>query len=190
MMKQTMKRWSMLLLAAPVLLTACSKASDGENNDEEVITTVNLKVTPHTGGGNAVVFSIDDLDGPGGNLPTQQNVVLAPNTMYHFELELLDKTKNPAADITGEVDEEGDAHRIYYLPSAGSNIQVTGLNNDDNGIPLGTTGFITTGAAGTGNLRVVLRHYGGNPPNKGAQDTWDSPKSSSDVDVTFNTAVQ
>jgi hypothetical protein len=190
MMKQSMKRLYLLLLAAPVFLAACSKADEGENNDEEVITTVTLKIMPHTGSGNTLVFSVDDPDGPGGNAPIQQNVVLAANTMYHFELELLDKTKDPDADITGEVDEEGDAHRIYYLPSAGNSISVTGLNNDANGIPLGTTGFINTGAAGTGTLRVVLRHYGGNPPNKGANDAWDNSKSSSDVDVTFNTVVQ
>lgn len=189
-MIQTMKHWYLLLLAAPVFLAACSKATDGENNDAEVITTVNLKVMPQTGSGNTLVFSIDDPDGPGGNAPTQQRVALAPNTMYQFELELLDKTKDPDANITDEVEEEGDAHRIYYLPSVGSNIQVTGLNNDGDGIPMGTTGFIATGAAGTGTLRVVLRHYGGNPPNKGAADTWDNPKSSSDVDVTFTTVVQ
>lgn len=188
-MNKQLLKWPMMMLSAGILFTACSKDNEGENHDEEVITTVTLKLTPQAGGDELSV-SFDDPDGPGGNAPTQQDLVLAPNTTYRFELELLDKTKTPNANITGEVEEEGDAHRVYYQPSAGSGITISGLNNDANGIALGTTGTLTTTNAATGTLRVVLRHYGGNPPNKDANDAVDSPKASTDVDVTFNTSIQ
>ena len=185
------QKWPMLLLAAATLFTACSKDNDneGEGNEEEVITTVVLKLTPQSGGA-ALQYTYDDPDGPGGNAPTKQDVVLAPNTQYSFEIELLDKTKTPVADITEEVKEEGAEHRIYYLPTGVTNLTVSALSNDANGIPLGTSGTLTTGAATSGTLRVVLRHYGGNPPNKVADDPVDSPKSSTDVDVTFDVRVQ
>ena len=189
-MKARTMKWMALVLLASTLFTACKKDHEGEHNHEEVITTVTLKITPHTGVGPTLVYSYDDLDRPGGNNPTIQNIVLAPNMQYHFEIELMDKTKNPAANITQEINNEKESHRFYYLPSAGSNITISGLNNDANGVPVGTTGMLATGAAASGNLRVVLRHYGGNPPNKAATDAVDSPKSSTDVDVTFTTNLQ
>lgn len=191
-MKQSTSKWPLLLLAASTLfVTACNKDDDdeGEGNEEEVITTVIMKFTP-VSGGNTIQFSYDDPDGDGGNPPTRQDIVLAPNMQYNFEVELLDKTKNPPADITEEVEEEDDEHRVYFTSAAGSNVNVSALNTDDNGITLGTAGRLTTGAAATSTLRVVLRHYGGNPPNKAENDPVDSQKSSTDADVTFNVRVQ
>ncbi|OLY92320.1 hypothetical protein SAMN05444008_11585 [Cnuella takakiae] len=189
-MKQFQMKWPVLLLAATTLFTACNKDDDeGEGNEEEVITTVTMKLTP-VGGGSTIQFSYDDPDGPGGATPVLAPVTLPVNKQYNFELELLDKTKNPVANITTEVTAEGDEHRFYLIPAATSNLTISGLNNDANGMPLGTTGVLSTGAAANGTLRVVLRHYGGNPPNKATTDPVDSPKSSTDVDVTFNVTLQ
>lgn len=181
-------KWPVLALMGALLFAGCKK-DHGEDHEEEVITTVVLRLTPSTGG-TALQFTYDDPDGPGGNQPNVQNIVLAPATTYNFTVEFLDKTKNPVANITSEIMEEAEEHRMYYLPGAGSNITVSGLNNDRNGIPLGTSGVMTTGASANGTLRVVLRHYGGNPPNKAAADAVDSPKSSTDADVTFTTRIQ
>lgn len=189
-MNKSQMKWPLMLLAAATLFTACNKDDDeGEGNEEEVITTVTMKLTP-VGGGTTIQFSYDDPDGPGGATPVIAPVSLSANRQYNFEIELLDKTKNPVANITTEVAAEGDEHRFYYLPTAGSNLTVSGLNNDANGMPLGTTGVLATGAVATGSLRVVLRHYGGNPTNKAAADAVDSPKSSTDVDVVFGTILQ
>lgn len=190
-MNKLQLKWPVMLMAAALLFTACSKDDDdeGEGNEEEVITTVTLKLTP-VGGGTTLQFSYDDPDGPGGASPVVAPVNLPANRQFNFEVELLDKTKNPVSNITTEVAAEAAEHRFYYLPSGGSNITISGLNNDANGVPLGTTGVLATGAPATGSLRVVLRHYGGNPPNKAAADAVDSPKSSTDVDVTFGTVLQ
>lgn len=189
-MNKLQLKWPVLLLAATMLFTACNKDEDeGEGNEEEVITTVTMKLTP-VGGGTTIQFSYDDPDGPGGVTPVMAPVTLPANRQYNFEIELLDKTKNPVANITTEVAAEAAEHRFYYLPSGGSNITISGLNNDANGVPVGTTGVLATGAAASGSLRVVLRHYAGNPPNKAAADAVDNPKSSTDVDVTFGTVLQ
>ncbi|MBA2328296.1 MAG: hypothetical protein H0V91_01615, partial [Flavisolibacter sp.] len=97
---------------------------------------------------------------------------------------------SPVENITAEVAAEAASHRFYYQPSAGSNITVTNFNNDEAGIPLGLTSTWATGSAATGTIKITLRHYPGNPPNKAADDTVTSTKSSTDIEVDFNTRVQ
>jgi hypothetical protein len=190
MKKEILKFGLSLFAASALLLTSCEKDNEGgEGNDEEVITTVQMTFIP-VGGGNTVTYKFDDPDGPGGGNPSKDEIVLMPNKTYGVTVQLLNKTVSPAADITTEVAAEADAHRFYYEPSGGSNITVAGLNNDGNGIPLGITSTWTTGAAATGTIKVTLRHYPGNPPNKAAGDLVNSSKSSTDVEVEFNTRLQ
>jgi hypothetical protein len=189
-MKKHLLRFGLVLSAATLILSSCEKDKDEhEEHEEEVITTLQLTFVP-VGGGNTATFKYDDPDGPGGNNPTIDQIVLAPNKTYNVSLQLLNKTANPVADITEEVEEEGQAHRFYFAPSAGSNITVANLNNDANGVALGTTSQWTTSAAATGSVRVTLRHYAGNPPNKAASDLVNSSKSATDIEVDFNTTVQ
>lgn len=171
------------------LLTACSKDNDPEENEEELITTMKVTFVP-VGGGTTVTYQFKDLDGDGGAAPTQDEIVLAPSKTYNVSIQLLNETETPAEDITLEVQAEADAHRFYYQPSGGSNITVGSLNNDPNGVPLGITSTWTTGTVATGTIDITLRHYGGNPPGKDAADPVNSPKSSTDLAVTFNTKIQ
>ena len=191
MMKKQFSRFSLLLLGSAMLtITACEKDDhDHEHNEEEVITTVQLNFVP-VGGGNTLTYKFDDPDGDGGAAPTKDQIVLAANKTYNVTLLLLNKTVNPAADITAEIAAEADAHRFYFQPSGGANIAVSNLNNDAGGIPLGITSTWTTTAAASGTMKVTLRHYGGNPPNKEAGDPVNSSKSATDVEVEFNTTVQ
>lgn len=188
-MKQHLTRIALGILMTSALLTACEKDNDPEENEEELITTMKLTFTP-TGGGTALTYEFSDPDGPGGTAPTQDEIVLAPSTSYNVAVQLLNESETPAEDITLEVEEEADAHRFYYQPSGGSNIAVSGLDNDPNGVPLGINSTWTTGAAANGTIVVTLRHYGGNPPGKALADLVDSPKSSTDITVTFNTRIQ
>jgi hypothetical protein len=189
MKKQVLKFGLLLFGASALLLTSCKKEKNEEENDEEVITTMQLTFVP-VGVGTTVMYKYDDPDGPGGANPTKDQIVLAPNKSYNVTLQLLNKTVTPAADITTEVAAEAQAHRFYYIPSGAGNITVSGLNNDAAGLPLGITSTWTTGAAATGKIRVVLRHYPGNPPNKAATDDVGSSKSSTDIEVEFDTRVQ
>ena len=187
-MKIYMLKMSLLIVSVALLLTACFKDKPGETNEEEVITTMNIKFTPVTGGA-AFMYSFDDADGPGGIAPVQQEIVLAANVSYHAEIELLNKTVSPAGNITTEVAAEAEAHRFFYQPSPTSNIVVNNLNNDANGMPLGITGTWAAGGAGTGTLIITLRHYPGTPPDKQTADGVTSPKSTTDIAISFTTRI-
>jgi hypothetical protein len=189
MKKNTLLRSAFLVLGSSLLMTACKKDHDHDHNEEEVITTVRLTLTPN-GGGNAVTFQYDDPDGPGGNNPTIEPIVLPANRTYNVSVQLLNKTVNPAEDVTLEVAAESGSHRFYYESSPAALITVSNLNLDNGGIPLGITSTWTTGAAATGTMKVTLRHYGGNPPNKEANDPVNSTKSDTDVEVTFPVTIQ
>lgn len=172
-----------------VIFSSCKKESKPETNDEEVITTMKLTFVP-VGGGTTLTYQYDDADGPGGNTPVQDVIALSPSKSYQVSIQLLNKTTNPVSDITTEVQAESDAHRFYYEPSVGSNLTVSQLDNDTNGVPLGVNGTWTSGAASTGTLKVTLRHYPGTPPGKETADPVNSTKSATDVEVVFNTSIQ
>lgn len=189
-MKNHWMKLNLLMLAmGGLLFTACKKEVAGEEHDEEVITTLQLTFTP-TGGGTMLTFQYDDPDGPGGANPTVDNITLAPNTSYLVATNFLNKTENPVHNITFEIASESKAHRLYYEPSASSGITISNLDPDAAGLPLGLTSTWQTGAAATGTVKVTLRHYGANPPNKSADDPVNSPKSTTDAEVIFNTQVE
>ncbi|MBK7882794.1 MAG: hypothetical protein IPJ81_02375 [Chitinophagaceae bacterium] len=181
MRKQFLKLSAFGLITA-TLFTACKKDPVTETNEEEVITTLVLKLTPQ-GGGSVLEYKFDDADGPGGSAPLLDEVILAPNKVYDAKIILLNKTVNPVDTISNEVEEEGDAHR-FYLEPAGANLTISNLSNDVNGLPLGLESTWTTGAASTGKIQITLRHYPAVPPNKAANDLVTSPKSSTDLVLT------
>lgn len=173
-------------LAAGLLFTSCLKSNAEEGNDNEIITTMEVHLTPT--GGSEVVYKFDDPDGPGGNAAIQDVITLAASKTYAVKIVLLDKTKIPVVVITDEVLKEAIDHRFYFEPSPGSNIAVSGFDNDINGIPVGISSSWTTGAAANGNIKITLRHYenGG----KAAADPVSSTKSSTDAEVSFVTKIQ
>ena len=185
-MKQTFLKWGAWAFAVVVVFAGCKKEK-GEHNEEEVITTVALSFTP-AGGGSVLEFEFNDPDGPGGLAPTADDIVLDANTTYDVTIAF--RNDIAGEDITEEIEEEAEAHRIYYTAAAGSNISFSNLNNDGNGAPLGTSSTWTTTAAADGQVTITLRHYGSNPPDKQGPDPVNSPKSSTDAEVVFQTSVQ
>ena len=180
--------YSILFFLLFAVLIACRK-NRGESNEEEIVTTFVLTFTPDTGG-TALVFQYDDPDGPGGVNPSQDQIMLSANTVYDVTVQLLNKTTNPDTDITEEIIEESDAHRFYYEPSTGSNITITNLDTDSDGVPLGVTSTWTTSSVATGIVKITLRHYPGNPPGKLISDPVNSSKSGTDVEIEFETKVE
>ena len=187
-MKKILRNITWLFTIA-LLLPGCLKDKLGEANQEEVITTLNLKFTP-VGGGSTLISGFDDPDGPGGNAPTQNIISLARGVVYNVEIELLDKTAIPAADITAEVLGESEAHRIYYETAGAAAFTISNLDVDVNSVPLGVKSRWTSSIAGTGTVKVTLRHYPGTPPGKESSDPVSSPKSGTDIEVTFATVAR
>lgn len=185
-MKKNLK--SLLAIAAICLMITSCKKDEVEQNDNEVVTTVELRLNP-VGGGAMLTYKWEDLDGPGGANPVIDVVTLTPNKTYNTELFIYDKTKNPVVVTSDEVKSEAADHRFYYEPATGSNITVSSLDNDPNGLPVGLKSVWATGVAtATGSMKITLRHYenGG----KALSDLVSSTKSSTDAETTFSTKIQ
>jgi len=178
-MKKQITTIVLAVFIAGAIFTSCKK-DKVEENEEEVITTMIVKLTP-AGGGAVLEYKFDDPDGPGANAPTIQEIVLAPSKTYSAQIILLNKTKMPVDTISNEVADEKDSHRFYYEVQGGANVTVSNLDADANGVPVGLTSTWTTGAVSTGKMQITLRHYAAIPPNKAAVDLVNSSKSGTDI---------
>lgn len=187
-MRQRVKFISSIAVVATMLfVTSCNKDDDPtiEGNENEVITKVELRFKEQ-GTTTELVYSWNDPDGDGGNPPVIDQIVLQPGKTYDVSLSFLDEVNGE--DITEEISEEADEHRIYYVASSTSNIQIANLDKDENSITLGLKSVWTTTTATTGTVRIVLRHY----PEAGKLETdlINDPKSSTDADILFVSKVE
>lgn len=188
---KTMKTMKTLkLMALPILFTAlfvsCSNDDDAPEiiNEEEVITTVTLTLTPSSG--TPVVLQTRDLDGDGPNPPvTTVSGSLAANTSYSGAIVFLNETESPAENVTEEVLEEADEHQVFYGISSGLNITTSYEDTDGDGNPLGLVITLETGDASNGTLTVTLRHEP-TKPNNGINDAGGE----TDVTTTFDVSVE
>ena len=184
-------RASFALALSSFALAACGDDPTAPaGNEQELITEVTLTLTP-VGGGAQIVTTIADPDGPGPNPPNAQTeaIVLVPGTTYDGTVEFWDR-QDPAApeNITEEVEEEGDEHRVFYIVDglAGVTIPDGSLDQDSGGAPLGLSYqvVVDAGASGTGSIQVVLSHYDEQPKGDGSAQS-----NETDVDVTFDASV-
>lgn len=158
-------------------------------NEEELITTLRMTLTPQ-GGGTPVVLSFVDLDGDGGNAPIITGGTLAANTTYTGALTLLNESETPVEDITEEIEEEDDEHQFFFAISSGLNLTVSYADQDGNSNPIGLATTAVAGAASTGTLTVTLRHE----PNKTAAGVKDGDITNAggetDIEVAFPVTIQ
>jgi hypothetical protein len=171
-----------MLLATLLLLESCDKDDPERVNEEEVITTVTVTLTPD-GGGIPVILKFFDEDGVNGSIDPIYTVTgpLVSSTPYSGKIELLNETEDPAEDITLEVEEEANDH-LFCFTTAG-NIAIDYKDADDNGLPVGITTLWVTGAPGEAEVTITLRHQSGTKtgvcPGSGE----------SDVEVVFNVSI-
>ena len=177
------------LVLTTALFTACSSDDDATIvNEEEVITTVQVKLTP-TEGGIPITLTSRDLDGDGPDAPVVavSGPVMA-GASYSGEVAFLNEMANPAEDITEEVAAEGEEHQVFYQQNALGTITYT--DEDSNGNPIGISFNYTAGTAATGTLTVTLRHE----PNKDAGGVADgmitNAGGSTDAEVVFSVVVE
>lgn len=185
-----MKKYLFLFSSLVIMsLTSCSSNDPEIVNEEELITTLRVTLTPQ-GGGNVVTLQRQDLDGDDGpNDPvTTVSGPLQANTTYTGVTQVLNETESPAENITLEVEEEGDEHQFFYTFS-NSIATVTYTDQDKNGKPIGITFNLATTTAGIGNLTVTLKHE----PNKAASGVSagiiTNAGGETDVEATFNLTV-
>lgn len=203
-------RLDRLLLTLPLTLAlslaACGddepEDTGGEDNPEEVITTVTVTLTP-SGGGTAVVASAEDSDG-NGTIDSIDALTLSSGTTYVMTVGLLNELESPPEDIGAEVADEDDEHQLFFL-GTGVESEATGTvtnpivtvsygDQDGNGDPVGLVDTtVVANTAGTGTFRVVLRHLPGVKASGLAADVAsggiDSIPGENDVDVEFDLTV-
>jgi hypothetical protein len=151
--------FSLMLLASFGFL-GCKK-DKADPNEEELITTVKVKLTDKSNGAVSN-FEFRDLDGEGGAAPTKfDEIVLGRGKVYDCALEILNESVTPADNITAEILAEANDHQFYFAATDGL-VAVANLNNDGKGLPLGTTSVWTaSGNAGSGTLTITLKHKPG-----------------------------
>jgi len=175
----------MLVTATAIALgfSSCKKDKDLPEVDEnELITTVSLRFTNKANAADVKTFTFKDIDGPSGASPIIDEIVLSPNASYDMEVaSVLNEAETPAEDIREEIEEESDEHLFVYKPVG--NLTINATDKDVNNLPIGLKASATTGAAGTGTLRMILRHQ---PDSKDGSET----PGSSDLDISFNLKIQ
>src|SRR6188472_2585651 len=105
-------------LCLSLFLHGCKDDDLGSINEEEVITTLKLTLTP-IGGGTAAVLQFRDIDGGGGNAPVITTDTLNANTNYNVAIEVLNESVNPVGNITDEIAEENEDHQFFFQPATG-----------------------------------------------------------------------
>jgi len=171
-----------------IAFSSCKKDDPVVPNEEELITTLKLTLTP-TAGGSAVEYSFTDLDGDGGNAATLVEGTLEDSTSYTAQITLLNEQESPAEDITEEVEEEDEEHQLFYETDI-ADLNITYTDMDDNGNPVGLSTNVTTGNAGTGTLTVTLRHEPVKSATGVASGDITNAGGETDISVTFNVTIQ
>ena len=182
-----LKPFSILALLS-LFFIACSDDDDTPEpvNEEEVITTMTITLTPQ-GGGTNITLQTRDLDGDGPDAPVVTvSDDLAAGTTYDGSIELLNETETPPEDITEEVEEEDDEHQFFFVISGGLDATTEYGNFDGDGNPLGTEFTLAAGAASSGSLAVTLRHE----PNKPNDGTLGDAGGETDIAQTFSLTIQ
>ena len=185
------------LLILAIVFTGCSDDDPpAPVNEEEVITTMTITLTPSSGAD--IILKTVDMDGEGGNDPIitvdgveTSQVTLATGTTYTGSIELLNETEDPAEDITEEVaDEEADEHQFFYVIGSGLDVTTVYTDQDGDGKPVGVEFTLTANSVSSGDLTLILRHE----PNKSASGVADgditNADGETDIEETFSISVE
>lgn len=183
-------QYAALALSGVFMLSACNVSDPKDSNEQEVFTTARLTYSNNADASDKPEATIKFKDGFGHGdvLEKNETIKLKAGTTYSVELIFLDETRNPAEVMSEEVEEEGEAHQIFYTP-AGADLTVAYADKDGNNRPIGLKTTQTSGTAGSGTLKVTLKHQ-----QEGAtllkNDTSNIDTGETDVEVTFNVTIQ
>ena len=160
--------------------------------EEELITTLEITLTP-SGGGAPYTVRFRDLDGEGGNAPVVDRIEIDAGTVYNGTVKVLNETESPPENITEEVEEEAEAHQFFFDTLGGfspaivtySDKESDYVTNSGADHPVGIEFELSVPEnAANGQFRVRLSHYD-DTPKDGV-----NPSDETDIDVTFNVEVR
>jgi len=185
------------LLILAIVFTGCSDDDPpAPVNEEEVITTMTITLTPPSGADIVLKHFDEDGEGPDDPIVTvdgveTNQVTLATGTTYTGSIELLNETEDPAEDITEEVaDEEADEHQFFYVIGSGLDVTTAYSDQDEDGKPVGVEFTLTANSVSSGDLTFILRHE----PSKSASGVADGDITNAggetDIEETFSISVE
>ncbi len=176
-------------LAALLALTACDKDdSTPQQNESEVISKV-LVTLIDSASGSRFMFAYEDADGDGGAAPVIDTVQLISGHTYYSSLRVFDVTlADTAIELTGEIEEEAEAHQFFYTTPVNLFIRYDETDKDANGIYVGLKTVWRAGGFGNGAVKVILKHQ---PDLKkdGPKPGGDMSKGETDMEVSFPSRV-
>jgi len=174
------------------MITSCNKDEQNVNTNvqQEVLTTLTLQFTNLVDTSKKSSFTFRTNDGAAfGRNAKLDTVVLSKRTAYRMSVLVLDESKQNIVNQTDEINELSTEHQFFFSakPSDLMSFIVSSFNKDSQGAILGTKvdSVFAGNNAGTGTLRVILRHQ----PNKAGlrvnQNDTTNAGGETDVAVTF-----
>lgn len=168
-----------LALLSSLSLTACDSGEPDDDGagEEEFITQVTVSLSPTTGGAaQTIQLTYDEAGVLTGTTPAQ--ATLTPGATYTGSVEFRDTINGE--DITEEIEEEDDEHRIAYALTPSSAGTVTVTDRDDNGFEVGLDFelAVASSASGTARMRATLYHFDDEPKSS-------STATSDEIDIEF-----
>lgn len=177
-----------MLTIVIVLMVNCTNDFNPQPvNEEEVISTVRMTLTPGVPG-DVIVLESRDLDGIGPNDPVVTvSGNLLENTEYVGQMTILNETVNPEENITEEIIEEANEHQFFFTSTNGLIFEYT--DEDDFGFPIGVSFKLMTGSLGNGIITVVLRHEPQKDANGVNEGQIENAGGETDLQVSFEVEV-
>jgi len=149
-----------------VLFGCSDKAENPQKNEEnELITTVHLHLKNENDSSkiaHAVWKDLSPDDEAGRSIDT---LFLDTSSVYQGIIELMDESKNPAIDITEEIEAEKDDHLFIYRQNpleSSIRFTVERTDKDSKNLPVGLKYTLNTrNIPGSSTLIVTLKHQPG-----------------------------
>lgn len=177
--------FSIFALVCIIFVTSCDSDDPDIANEEELITTVTLTLTPNDTKEETVEVTYEDLDGDGGTEATITTGTLVSDMQYDVSIELLNELESPAEDITAEVEEEADDHQFFFVIEEDLDLTYSYNDEDSDGNPIGLSTSWVTGNASSGAVTVILRHEP-TKPNDGLSDAGGE----TDIEIDFEFTIE
>lgn len=192
MNKTKLVRQSFQFIALAVTAFSCNKPDGPKPVEQELITTIRLALTPDTAGATSKIFTYKIENGFNSTTPgtlRADTLFLEANTTYKAAVEVLNEKANPVENVTDEILKESDVHLFLFTatPTNGpGSMEFTNGQKDGQGKPFNLSGTLHTNDAGTGSLRIYLKHE---PTNKNGL-TSDDAGGETDAEAVFPTWIR
>lgn len=179
------------LFASTFYITLGCSDDPNPANEEELITSVKLTFTKVSA--EPLEFLWNDPDGEtGSGVPEIDNVVLLTDSEYNLSITLGDESSGTLVDITGDISDEATDHQFFFQPdvSLDDHIDLAYNDEDADGNPLGLNNVVQTSGAGSGKLKLILRHKPKKDESGVSEGNITNAGGDTDIEIEFEVSVE